>query len=120
MADATPIPPVEAGPTPTLTAPGQRSAGWRIVSDAFAAGQRVAAARRARVLAQPDLARLLCEPPLSMPTPEMWTGYIPPAEVPQLGEFRPYKPNTSPIRRQLIEVCNLVAEREAAHAEESA
>lgn len=117
MADATPVPPVEAGPSPTLGLTARRSAGWTMVNEAYRAGQRVAAARRERVLKQPDLARLLCEPPLSLPTPEMWTGYIPPAEVPNNSEFRPYKPNKSPIRRQLIEVCNLVAERESAEAE---
>lgn len=37
-------------------------------------------ARRARVLAHPDLAARLCEPPLSYARPDQWNGYVPPRE----------------------------------------
>lgn len=120
MSDATPAPPEHVPPSAQsagVVSPRSRSAGWQMVSDAFHSGISVAKARRARVLAQPDLAQMLCEPPLSLPTPHMWTGFIPPAQIPRHSETHPYKMNRSPIRNQLIEVCRLVAEREAAAAE---
>lgn len=68
------------------------------------------AARRARVLAHPDIARRLCNPPMNYPAPEYWTGYIPPARI-DSGQGE--KPNTSPIRQQLLDIVYAVAEREA-------
>lgn len=72
--------------------------------------ERIAAeqcrARRARVLAHPDIAVRLTERPMNYPAPEFWTGYIPPAKR---GDDRP---NPSPIRRQLLDICQAVAERE--------
>lgn len=65
--------------------------------------------RRRRVLAHPDLAKRLCEPPYNLAAPEMWTGFVPPAEVPVATYWRP---NNSPIRRQLIDILNAVAERD--------
>lgn len=65
--------------------------------------------RRRRVLAHPDLAAKLCEPPLRLARPEVWTGYIPGPRVPTLGGE---KPNKSPIRRQLLDIVRAVAERE--------
>jgi hypothetical protein len=65
--------------------------------------------RRARVLAHPDLAALLCEPPFSLANPMFWSGYIPP-------QYHMQKPNNSPIRKQLIMICQLVAKREEEQA----
>lgn len=65
--------------------------------------------RRARVLAHPDLAGRLCDPPMRLSSPEVWTGHVPPARVDILGSSRP---NNSPNRRQIIEVLRAVAERE--------
>lgn len=62
-------------------------------------------ARRARVLAHPDIAAELLKPPFSASNPLFWSGYIPPA-------YHMGKHNDSPIRKQLIAVCNKVAERE--------
>lgn len=58
--------------------------------------------RRALVLAYPDLAQRLTEPPHGWTAPERWNGYIPPATWNQ-------SPNTAPQRRALLE---LVAEAE--------
>jgi hypothetical protein len=41
--------------------------------------------RRASVLAHPDLAARLTQPPLNYARPDQWNGYIPPATV-DLGE----------------------------------
>lgn len=62
--------------------------------------------RRERVMAYPDIAALLCRPPLSLRQANLWSGYIPP-------RYHQGKPNDSPIRNQLIAICKLVAEREA-------
>lgn len=40
-------------------------------------------ARRDRVLAHPDLAKRLTEPPLGFPDPTDWSGWIPPQTVPE-------------------------------------
>ncbi len=53
----------------------------RMIADAQAAN----AARRARVLADPELAKELTKPPLNFARPEQWNGYIPPA-LDQLAE----------------------------------
>lgn len=62
-------------------------------------------ARRTRVLAHPDLAQRLCDRPYSLPTPEMWTGYVPP-------DLWRERHNDSPIRAQIIAVMNAVKARE--------
>lgn len=61
--------------------------------------------RRARVLAHPDIAAELLKPPFSASNPLFWSGYIPPA-------YHQGHHNDSPIRKQLIAICNMVAERE--------
>lgn len=62
--------------------------------------------RRDRVLAHPDIAALLCRPPFSASNPLFWSGYIPP-------KYHQGKVNDSPVRKQLIRICEMVAEREA-------
>lgn len=66
-------------------------------------------ARRARVLAHPDIADLLTKPPLKFARPEQWTGYIAPAVI---ESGRGTVTNTSPRRAALIAICQAVAERE--------
>jgi hypothetical protein len=61
--------------------------------------------RRNRVFRYPDLAAKLCEPPFSLPDPRFWSGYIPAAEHME-------QPNNSPIRHQLVAICNMVKARE--------
>lgn len=61
--------------------------------------RQTAAQRRTRVLAHPDLAAR---------APRGWAGYVPP-RVDSDG-----RANTSPIRRELIDILHAVAEREAA------
>lgn len=65
-----------------------------------------AMSRRERVLKFPDLAELLCRPPLNLTNPLFWSGYIPP-------RYHQGAPNDSPVRKQLVAICNMVAEREA-------
>lgn len=65
--------------------------------------------RRALVLAHPDLAAKLTEPPLAHSSPEKWTGYIPQA-ITCTGAI-----NTSPVRAQLVAIV-AEAERRAANA----
>lgn len=65
------------------------------IRDACTAATNEAARIRRAVLARPDLAQQLTEPPLSCPTPEAWTGYIPPSHW--HGSH-----NDSPIRTQLL------------------
>lgn len=73
------------------------------------------ARRRAAVLAHPDLAARLTEPPLRFTAPERWTGYIPPATW---GGSRLHdQPNPAPERRALLA---LVAEAEARTARRAA
>lgn len=123
MADSTPVP-AEHEP-PAAHGEGiasflrRTSRGKQMVDDAFAAGIRQAKHRRARVLAHPDLAALLCEPPYSLPTPEMWNGYVAPAQIPMFRHPE-WKPNDSPIRKQVMEILFLVAAREEQAEEESA
>jgi hypothetical protein len=64
-----------------------------------------AESRRARVLAHPDIAVLLCRPPLNMTHPQMWSGYIPP-------RYHMGKPNPTPVRTQILAILNKVVERE--------
>lgn len=73
-----------------------------------AAAREACIARRARVLRYPDLAKRLTQPPLNIPTPEMWTGYVPPARGPWGGSdgFGDVKviANNSPARAALVEI----------------
>lgn len=62
---------------------------------------------REAVLAYPDLAQRLTEPPLGYETPAQWTGYIPPAEW---GG----KENDSRRRRALVEIVEEAYRRDAA------
>lgn len=75
------------------------------VSDFGVQAKRECEARRARVLAHPDIAKRLCDFPLRASTPEMWTGFVPPAEVPTVNGW---KRNESPIRRQIIAILKAV------------
>ncbi len=54
-------------------------------------------ARRSAVLAHPDLAARLCQPPLNYKRPEQWNGYMPPETCD--GEY-----NESPQRAALIQI----------------
>lgn len=62
-------------------------------------------ARRTRVLAHPDIAARLCLPPFELTKPEYWNGYIPP-------QYHMGKPNNSPVRKQLLDICWAVQKRE--------
>jgi hypothetical protein len=62
--------------------------------------------RRDLVLAHPQIARKLCDPPYSLKTPEQWTGYIPAADTETPGAPRP---NDSPIRAQLLAILDQAA-----------
>lgn len=65
--------------------------------------------RRDHVLKHPEIAKRLCDPPYSAPSPEFWTGYIPPA-------YHQNKPNDSPVRRQLMAICKAVEAKEEREA----
>lgn len=71
------------------------------------------AARRARVLAQPDLAKRLTQPPFTYEFPEQWGGYIPPKTIERQGRV---VENPSPQRKALIALLNdvLAAEQQQA------
>ncbi len=80
-----------------------------------------AASRRKRVLAHPDLAKLLTERPLGFQRPEQWNGYVPPAtgfwgRVSRPGELPAEVPNNSPAYLALCELGRAVAERERGSA----
>jgi hypothetical protein len=71
------------------------------------------AERRARVLAHPDIAKRLTEHPLNYSAPEVWSGFIPPAEIGcclRCGSRD--KRNPSPQRRALVAICQAVIDRE--------
>lgn len=88
------------------------------------------AERRARVLAHPDVAIMLTWPPLSFPSPELWTGYVPPAWGPWGSAVRRQRQgrrgqdlyfddiddvaNDAPEYLALLEVGHALREREAA------
>jgi len=96
---------------------------WR---RAVTASKRECQARRTRVLAHPDLAQRLTEPPLRLVRPECWNGYIPPRTLPDNDRVhcgphgglrcrdRPHRTrvNKSPIRRQLVEIATEAIARE--------
>jgi hypothetical protein len=73
---------------------------WR---EAHARATQARQERRKRVLAHPDLAARLCQPPLGYGSPEQWNGFIPPRYLPgdALGVIRI---NTAPRRAALAEI----------------
>lgn len=89
--------------------------------------------RRARVLKYADLARRLCEPPLSYKFPEQWNGFVPPAElqdeIPEvLHSSAPNvahkmtgtrKRNNAPQRAALVDICAEAMCREEKRAAEN-
>lgn len=64
-----------------------------------------AQARRERVLAHPDIAELLTHPPLSLPSPLFWSGFVP-------LKYHQDRYNDSPVRQQLLAILNMVLKRE--------
>lgn len=86
--------------------------------------QRKNRERRARVLAHPDLARRLTQPPLSYKRPEQWNGYIAPRLLAEdaCSSCSNYsrgrcpghhvaKVNDSPRRAALVAIAREAAER---------
>lgn len=79
---------------------------------ALADAKRETQERRKRVLAHPDLAAQLTQPPLALTDPVKWNGYIPPRTLPS-GDGNPYdKVNDSPVRRQLVAIAAEALRRE--------
>lgn len=77
---------------------------WAGIGDAVAAEKK---RRRAMVLAHPDLAERLTQPPLGFTRPEQWCGYV-------AGEVWQHRRNTSPRRAALVAI---VTEAEARAAQ---
>lgn len=74
---------------------------------------RQSAEQRKLILAYPDIAARLCDPPLGYKQPGDWTGYIPPAYDPE--DWKGVIPlNDSPRRAALMELLEAAAEREDA------
>lgn len=96
-----------------MTSQGQLG-GW---SQPIREAAEAAAARRARVLAHPDIARRLTDPPLCYRNPEAWNGHVPPATIE--GPAGPVR-NTSRMRLALISILTATQERERELAEEAA
>lgn len=98
---------------------------WR---QAVAKSKRESAARRARVLAHPDLARRLTDAPLGLSDPARWSGWIPPRTLAeeacvycQSGKGNPAcrgwphraRVNDSPVRRQFVDIAAEAMRRES-------
>jgi len=84
----------------------RRRRNWRAVWEPMRARARAEAqARRARVLAHPDLAEALTAPPLCYARPDQWSGYVPPAAW---QETR----NDSARRAALVAICAEALRRE--------
>lgn len=64
--------------------------------------------RREMVLRHPDVARRLCEPPLSFKHPSQWNGFVPP-------ELWAEQFNDSPRRAALLDICREAEAYDAAH-----
>lgn len=64
---------------------------------------------RDAVLAYPDLAERLTQPPLDYAKPEQWGGFVPP-------EYFNQQPNGSPRRAALVEIVTEAHARDAAEA----
>ena len=67
-------------------------------------------ANRAAVLAHPDLAKKLTQPPLDYARPEQWNGFIPPKLV---ATEDGYELNDSPRRRALLRLVEEAHARKA-------
>lgn len=89
---------------------GDAKAGAEAARAAWVEGRAKAAHRRARVLAHPDIAKALTEPPLRYSSPEMWEGHVPPAWIPTKSGW---KPNRTATRSALISICERVVARES-------
>lgn len=87
---------------------------WR---RAITDGRQRCQARRARVLAYPDLAAALTAPLLGYPRPEAWNGYVPPKTTPDPrdewdGGLAGEMLNRSPRRRALVDIASEALRRE--------
>lgn len=71
------------------------------------------AEQRKLILAYPDIAARLCNPPLGYARPDQWTGYIPPA-YDRENAIGVTPLNDSPRRAALMELLEAAAEREDA------
>lgn len=78
---------------------------WR---DAIATSSESSADRRYRVLQHDDLRAQLMDRPFGITDPDRWNGWIPP-RLDQHGNL-----NTSPVRRQLVEIAAEAMRREQA------
>jgi hypothetical protein len=107
----------------------QRRPVIRMWQEARARSKQESSARQARVLAHPDLARRLTDPPLKLSDPGRWSGWIPPKTLAEEackscdgGDPRPAcrgwphrsRLNDSPVRRQLVEIAAEAMRREQA------
>lgn len=93
----------------TLDAAGLPPDPRRTEATASAArGLKDAAELRGLVLKHPDLAERLTLPPLDIPSPDLWNGYIPPLMTCAEGGER----NKSPRRPVLIDICAQALARE--------
>lgn len=96
--------------------------------EARAASKSESQARRDRVLAHPDLAKRLTQPPLSLSQPTKWSGWIPPRLLAEDacthcnssgGDRRcrdwPHRArfNDSATRRQLVDIASEAMARES-------
>lgn len=81
---------------------------WR---EALARARRDNSLRVQRVLRHPDLAARLCQPPLPWTSPEHWNGFVPPRFLPSDASGN-VRPNDSPERAVLMEICTEAARRE--------
>lgn len=73
---------------------------------AHAAAEAEHAERRRLVLAYPDLAQRLTQPPIGYTDPRQWTGYIPPymIEGPTQHGRNTWTRNLSPVRVHLVAI----------------
>jgi len=62
-----------------IVAPAAVSRWHELLAAARAEAGAACRERRAAVLAHPDLAARLCQPPIGYARPDQWNGYIPPA-----------------------------------------
>lgn len=92
---------------------GGAGAAMQLWRQTVASSKRECQERRARVLAHPDLAARLKEPPLSLSDPARWNGYIPPRTLPDKANGSA-RANDSAVRRQLVDIASEALAREAA------
>jgi hypothetical protein len=72
---------------------------------------------KARVLAHPDIAARLTEPPMRYTRPDQWSGYIPPQWIAGAGDNPAEgRLNTSPYRAQLVDIMTELVQRERQQA----